>query len=236
MLRFAIVEDDPATQKTISDCVYRFASENGETCSIAIFSDGDEILDEYKAAYDIILLDIEMARLDGLKTAELIRRLDEDVVIIFVTNLINFAVHGYAVNALDFVVKPVSYASFSPQLKKAAALVSRRRRRYIAIPTGVGLLRLDASKITYIESFNHKLVIHTTDEDYSLSGTMRNMEALFGDHGFARCNNSYLVNLNAVERVDHNLVTVGGQELVISRPKKKTFMDALTKFIGGGLT
>lgn len=236
MLRFAIVEDDPATQKTIADCVARFASENDEACSVAVFSDGDEILDEYRAAYDIILLDIEMARLDGIRTAELIRKLDEDVVIIFVTNMINFAVHGYAVNALDFVVKPITYVSFSQQLKKAAALIARRRRRYITIPTGVGLLRLDASKITYIESFNHKLVIHTTEEDFTLSGTMRNMEALFCDHGFTRCNNSYLVNLNAVERVDHNLVTVGGQELVISRPKKKDFMDALTKFIGGGGT
>ena len=236
MLRFAIVEDDAATQKTIADCVYRFASENGETCSVTLFSDGDEILDEYRAAYDIILLDIEMARLDGIRTAELIRRLDEDVVIIFVTNMINFAVHGYAVNALDFVVKPVHYSTFSQQLKKAAALIARRRRRYITIPTGVGLLRLDASRITYIESANHKLVIHTPEQDYMLSGTMRNMEALFSDHGFTRCNNSYLVNLNAVERVDHNLVTVGGHDLVISRPRKKAFMDELTRFIGGGAT
>lgn len=236
MLRFAIVEDDPSAQKDISDCVRRFASENGETCRISLFSDGDLILEDYKADYDIVLLDIEMARLDGIRTAELIRRLDEDVILIFVTNMINFAVHGYAVNALDFVVKPVVYSSFSLPLKKAAALVNRRRRRYITIPTGMGLLRLDSSKITYIESFNHKLVIHTPQEDFSLSGTMQNMEALFSDHGFFRCNNSYLVNLNAVERVDHNLVTVGGHELVISRPKKKAFMDALTKFIGGGGT
>ena len=234
MLRFAVVEDDPSMQKTIVDCIRRFSSEDGENCSVAVFSDGDEILDEYRAAYDIILLDIEMARLDGIKTAEFIRKLDEDVVIIFVTNMINFAVSGYAVNALDFVVKPITYVSFSQSLKKAAALINRRRRRYITIPTGVGILRLDSSKVTYIESFNHKLVIHTPEEDYTLSGTMQNMEALFSDHGFFRCNNSYLVNLNAVERVDHNLVTVGGQELSISRPKRKAFMDALTKYIGGG--
>ena len=236
MLRFAIVEDDPAVQTTIAEYVRRFAAENDETCSVAVFSDGDEILDEYKASYDIILLDIEMARLDGIRTAEYIRRLDEDVVIIFVTNMINFAVSGYAVNALDFVVKPITYVSFSQSLKKAAAVVGRRRRRYITIPTGVGLLRLDSSKVTYIESFNHKLVIHTAEEDYTLSGTMQNMEALFSDHGFFRCNNSYLVTLNAVEKVDHNLVTVDGHELVISRPKKKAFMDALTRFIGGGAT
>lgn len=234
MLRFAIVEDDPSAQKDIAGCVRRFAAETGENCSIAQFSDGDMILDEYRAEYDIILLDIEMARLDGIRTAELIRRLDEDVIIIFVTNMINFAVHGYAVNALDFVVKPVVYSSFSLPLKKAAALINRRRRRYITIPTGLGLLRLDSSRITYIESFNHKLVVYTPEEDYTLSGTMQNMETLFADYGFFRCNNSYLVNLNAVERVDHNLVTVGGHELVISRPKKKAFMDALTKFIGGG--
>ena len=236
MLRFAIVEDDPSMQKTIVDCVHRFCAEEGERCGLAVFSDGDEILDEYRAAYDIILLDIEMARLDGIETARLIRKLDEDVVIIFVTNMINFAVSGYAVNALDFIVKPIVYLSFSQSLRKAAALINRRRRRYITIPTGVGMLRLDASRVTYIESFNHKLVIHTPEEDYTLSGTMQNMEALFSDHGFFRCNNSYLVNLNAVERVDRNLVTVGRHELVISRPKRKAFMDALTKYIGGAGT
>ena len=71
---------------------------------IRLFADGDEILEDYAADYDLIFLDIQMKRLDGLATAERIRERDEDVYLVFITNLANYAIHGYAVHALDFIL------------------------------------------------------------------------------------------------------------------------------------
>jgi len=136
------------------------------------------------------------------------------------------------VNALDFMVKPVNYFSMEQQFIKAENILTKKKRRYVTIPTGKGLSRLDASVITYIESYSHKLIIHSEKGEFPLNETMRNMELLFADYGFYRCNNSYLVNLNFTERVENNIVFVAGNKLIISRPKRKAFMEALVKYIG----
>jgi DNA-binding LytR/AlgR family response regulator len=117
----------------IANFVNRYAEENNMRIRTYCFSDGDEITDNYQTIYDLILLDIQMARLDGMKTAEYIRTLDEDVIIVFITNLFDFALRGYSVNAMDFVLKPVSYFSISQQIKKSEDLMKKRKQPYISI-------------------------------------------------------------------------------------------------------
>ena len=233
MLHIAIVEDDPRNQRELLAAVERYARENGEPFRTSVFSDGDEILEGYAANYDIILLDIQMRRMDGMRAAERIRELDTDVILIFVTQMVNFAVRGYAVNAMDFLVKPISYPSLEHVFRRAVAL-RKKRTQYIAVPTGKGLLRLDAEKIHYFESYSHRIIVHAEDgREYTLRETMRKMEETFGPYGFFRCNNCFLVNLNFVESVELDTVTVAGQPLAISRPRRKAFMEALTNYLGG---
>ena len=233
MLHIAIVEDDPKNQRELLAAVERYARENGEQFRTSVFSDGDEILEGYAANYDIILLDIQMRRMDGMRAAERIRELDTDVILIFVTQMVNFAVRGYAVNAMDFLVKPISYPSLEHVFRRAVAL-RKKRTQYIAVPTGKGLLRLDAEKIHYFESYSHRIIVHAEDgREYTLRETRRKMEETFGPYGFFRCNNCFLVNLNFVESVELDTVTVAGQPLAISRPRRKAFMEALTNYLGG---
>ena len=147
--------------------------------------------------------------------------------------MVNFAVRGYAVNAMDFLVKPISYPSLEHVFRRAVAL-RKKRTQYIAVPTGKGLLRLDAEKIHYFESYSHRIIVHAEDGwEYTLRETMRKMEETFGPYGFFRCNNCFLVNLNFAESVELDTVTVAGQPLAISRPRRKAFMEALTNYLGG---
>ena len=94
------------------------------------------------------------------------------------------------------------------------------------------MVRLKSSDIYYIESLNHIMMINTDKGKYTLRDTMRHMEQLFSDYNFSRCNNSYLVNLEKIDRVDKKTVYIKGDELPISRPRYKEFMDELTAFIG----
>ena len=197
------------------------------------FSDGVEILDAYRPVYDIVLLDVEMKHLDGMETARRIRALDADVVLIFITNMAQYAIKGYAVGALDYVLKPVPYFAFSQQLQKAVEKVSRHARHYLAVPVEGGLRRLDTVQIYYLESEGHRVHFYTEDGEFTAPGALKTFEEKLADCPFARCNSGYLVNLAQVRGVQQGVVEVGPYELRVSRPKRKSFLAALADHIGG---
>ena len=197
------------------------------------FRDGIEILDDYRPVYDMILLDVEMKHLDGMETAQHIRALDHEVNIIFITNMAQYAIKGYAVRALDYVLKPVPYFAFSQLLKKVEAQLRRRTRHYLVVPVEGGLRRLDTASIYYIESEGHRVRFYTEEGEFTASGALKTLEEKLSGQPFARCNSGYLVNLAQVKAVQQNTVEVGPYELQVSRPKRKAFLTALTDYIGG---
>ena len=105
MIRIAIVEDEDSYVQVLTGYLKQYETEHSLSFQISVFHDGLDIVSEYKADYDIILLDIQMKHLDGMKTAEKIRELDEDVSFIFITSTIQFAVQGYLVDALGICCK-----------------------------------------------------------------------------------------------------------------------------------
>ena len=123
MIRIALVEDDPAYAEQLLSYLKEYEKESKERISVQTFSDGEDIVTEYRADYDIILMDVEMKFMDGMSAAEKIRKMDTEVVIIFITNMPQYAIQGYKVNALDYILKPISYFSFSESMVRALAKV-----------------------------------------------------------------------------------------------------------------
>lgn len=233
MIRVAIVEDEAEIREQLMGYVQRYTRQYGTAFEVKTFADGLEILEDYRPAYDLILLDIEMKHLDGMETARRIRGLDPDVMLVFITNMAQYAIKGYAVGALDYVLKPVPYFAFSQQLQKVEEQLRRRTRHYLAVPVEGGLRRLDTSRIYYIESEGHRVHFYTEEGDFAAPGALKALEEKLADRPFARCNSGYLVNLAQVQAVQQNTVEVGPYELQVSRPKRKSFLAALTDYIGG---
>ena len=233
MTRIAIVEDEAAVREQLAGYVQRYTRQYGTQFEVTMFTDGVEILEDYRPVYDIIFLDVEMQHLDGMETARRIRELDSDVLLIFITNMAQYAIKGYAVGALDYVLKPVPYFAFSQQLQKAVNQLAKRTRHYLAVPVDGGMRRLDAATIYYIESEGHRVHFYTEDGDFSAPGALKALEEKLAGRLFARCNSGYLVNLAQVSGVQQNTVQVGPHELQISRPKRRTFLAALADYIGG---
>lgn len=119
MTRIAIVEDEAAVRGQLAGYVQRYTRQYGTPFEVTEFADGMEILEDYRPQFDIIFLDVEMKHLDGMETARRIRERDGGVLIVFITNMAQYAIRGYAVGALDYVLKPVPYFAFSQQLQKA---------------------------------------------------------------------------------------------------------------------
>ena len=233
MIRIAMVEDEAAVREQLQGYIQRYTRQYGTEFAVMEFSDGMEILDAYRPVYDIVLLDVEMKHLDGMETARRIRELDRDVVLLFITNMAQYAIKGYAVGALDYVLKPVPYFAFSQQLQKAEEKLRRRARHYLAVPVEGGLRRLDTAQIYYMESEGHRVHFYTEEGEFSAPGALKTFEEKLADLPFARCNSGYLVNLAQVKSVQQGLAQVGPYELQVSRPKRKSFLAALADYIGG---
>ena len=232
MISIGIVEDDRYYQQLLKSYLERLEGEISETFQIRTFSSGSEIAYSYTADFQILLMDIEMGELSGMEAAKLIRKADRNVVILFITNSPQYAIQGYEVEALDYVLKPVSYYSFAEKLKRAIARMERRTKQYIKVSAGRGeVKKLDISEITYVEVLEHTLIYHTTGGEIRTGGSMKEVEAQLEGKGFFRCNKGFLVNLEHVEGIRGDYVIAGGDAVPVSRPKKKALLDAVNNYI-----
>lgn len=225
LINIAIVEDDENSAALIKGYVERFCKENKKPVRIVCFSDGIDIASEYTADFDVIFLDIVMKHMDGLKTAEYIRKMDKKVIIVFITNDSQYALYGYSVEALGFLLKPVTYFAFSQEFKRCIGKIESDMRKYIVLSTEKGKDRIAIDKIIYIESSDHRQIINTTERTYSVYETMKKIENMLPPVQFSRCNNCYIVNLYYVRGIHGDYVSVDGGELKISRSRRKSFLE-----------
>ena len=147
-MRVAIVEDELHTRREIKRLLERYAAENSVSFHITEFADGDSITENYSGCYDLILMDVEMPFVDGMTASEEIRRVDQEVTIIFITNAPQYAIKGYKVGALDYILKPVSYYAFSESVKRAIMKIRARHPddNYITISVKGGARKIGVSK------------------------------------------------------------------------------------------
>ena len=232
MLKIAIVEDELSYVNQLKEYLDRFQKETDEIISISEFHDGDEITSKYTARFDIILMDIQMKFVDGMTAAKEIRKMDSEVTIIFISNLAQYAIRGYEVDALDYIIKPVTYFAFSQKLSKAISRMQKRKNRFITVTVKGGVQRIDTTDIYYVESFGHNLIFHTKQQDYISGVTMKSAEELLANMNFSRGNKCYLINLEHVEGIQDNCAIINGEKLMLSRNKKTSFMQELTKYWG----
>lgn len=231
MIRVAVVEDEEQYREEFLSYLKRYEKESGQHFRISVFTDGDEITEDYQADYDLILMDIAMQFMDGMTAAEKIRRLDSEAVIIFITSTPQFVMRGYAVDALDYVLKPINYFAFSQRIDRAISRMGKRRRRYISVPVKGGIQKLEVSQLRYVEVQDHDLVYHTARGSVLTRGTLAEAEELLGTEQFFRCSKCYLVNLEYVDGIQNFDILMDNTRIQVSRARKKPLMDALNNYM-----
>lgn len=233
-MRVAVAEDDEACRLLLERYLAKYHEATGTVFEVSFFSNGMELVKSYTPVYDLLLLDIEMPLLDGMSAAIRIRSLDQNVIIIFITNMAKYAIRGYEVNALDYMLKPVNYFAFAMKMDKVVLSIQRQTKKSVMLCTDDGMVKLTEEDIAYVEVINHRLQIHTPDKVYNAKGTLSEFEKKVSPYHFVRCNKGYLVNLRHITRVRTGTVVVGGDELIISRRKRDEFMLAVTDYYGSG--
>lgn len=237
MLRICGCDDEPAALERLQLFLEKFFEESGQSCSFSTFRSGEQLLECYSPVYDIIFLDVMMSGTNGLETARQIRLLDEDVVIIFLTQTIKYAVKGYEVNAFDYIVKPIDYPSFKLKMKRAIKVVQmtvKEKLQKIELSTETQSILVATRDIYYVEILGHYLTYHTSLGDYTVRGTLAEAAKQLSDKGFLPCSRFCLVNLRHITRISKESLTVAGSELEISRRQYKPLMEGLVIFRAGG--
>lgn len=233
MIRIGLVDDDLNHLELIKSFLDQYEKEKEIRFKIEEFHNGLNFVEDYKGDLDVVFLDIEMPHMDGMTAAKRIREIDSSLGIVFVTNMAQYAIHGYEVNAIDFIVKPVSYYVFTDKLEKAIHFSQKNTEKEYVIQTEDLIVRLNYSQILYVEKDKNYLMFHTDEGQYRTRGTMTALEEKLREEGFSKCISGCLVNLRHVTKMIKDIVWLKDTPLPISRQRKKEFKEDFMRYLGG---
>ncbi len=231
MTRVAIVEDSQETRQKLKSMIERYGRENNRAFQFSLFSNGVDFISDYSPQYDLVLMDIDMPLLNGLETSKILRKLDQDVPLVFVTNLEKYAINGYDVGAIGFIVKPLNYATLSVKMHRFMGMLKEEAEPYVVVSSKSGLLKVNLSDVYYVTVDGRYVVLHTKNGEIEHHKSMKQMEAELTPHDFVRCDNSSMVNLKYVSMVNNLGAVVNGDVVPCSRNGRKVLLDAFTMYL-----
>lgn len=226
--RILIVEDSPAEADVLRGHLSRYAAEKGLSFAVTVLPSAIEFVNGNHPA-DLIFMDIDLPGINGMEAAQILRGYDEQTPLVFVTNLAQYAIKGYQVDALDFMVKPVAYDDFSLRM------VKRTSEGTVAIPTADGMRVVRLADVLYVDIVKHDLHYHVVGEDEPLKvrGTITQVAKDLDEKGFLKIAASCVINMAQVERIRQTSVVMSdGTELFYSRSQRKTALERLAAYVG----
>ena len=186
-------------------------------------------MSDYKPEYELVFMDIEMPDINGLKMAEKLRAVDSLVGLVFITNIAKYAIEGYRYEAMDYILKPVTYAGFKIKMDRILSRLKKTDKK-IVITTRNEQYVVGANSVYYVEVSLHSIVYHTESGDYTAYGTLKEVMRQFPEDQFIKCNNCYFVNLAHIRGFSGTTLLVGPFELEISRARKKDVLAAYNHY------
>lgn len=234
ILDIAIVEDTREHAEVLKEYCAKFSCKEKIQINLRTYDSGVSFLNDDKQKYDLIFLDIDLPKINGMDVAIDIRKNDSATIIVFITNLAQYAISGYKVDALDYIIKPVSYFDFSIMMKKAIRKI-KEVDDFLIVKTKDGLRKIFHSNIVYLETVKHYIALHTVQgEEVLFRESLKDVERELDDDLFVRCNSCYIVNISHVNAVENNdVILPSGQILSISRSRKKQMMGKINSWING---
>lgn len=185
---------------------------------------------------DIILTDIEMPDLNGV---DFVKTLSKMPAIIFTTAYSEYAVEGFALSAVDYLLKPISFPRFVQAINKAIELIDNQSKptmvlkgdpdaskEYISIKADYKIYKVNYEDLIYIKGQSEYVTFHTKQRNITAYYALKNLEIQLPDKQFIRVHKSYIVSVNYVEYIEGNMISVNGNKLPIGA----SYKDALIEF------
>lgn len=229
MIMFAICDDEPQMAREIADQLAGYMKETDCDYSVDCFSSGHALL-KSSDEFDVIFLDIQMERPDGMETAALLRRRESRSLLIFVTVLKDRVFDVFPLEAFDYLLKPLDRDRFRRTMDRALRWLERDAAKNLVIQRGSGCQVVPLSDILYCEVLGRKIFIHKKDGivlDYY--DRLEDLEQRV-DSRFFKCHRSYLVNLDHVGGCQDGQVLLSqGERIPVSRLRERELTQALLR-------
>ena len=221
-MRIAICEDNREHAEILQGMVERWAAQENMKIDIGYYQSAEQFLFMMKdeVRYDLVFLDIQMGKMNGLQLAKRIRKEDKTIVLIFTTGSKDYAVKGYEVSALRYLVKPLQQKEVDDALTKVNRMLEQSKKEAVIVSSNSQARRIYKNDIWYVEVDDHYIVIHTKEEVIRFKAKMKEFEQHFPEPQFCKCHRSYIVNLHFVTKISKDGVLVeNGEVLPISRSR-----------------
>lgn len=235
MLRIAICDDEQFYREKIRALLRQYFEKHSFFYEISVFASGEEFLEqcENRVAYDIVFMDISMAELDGMQTARQIRSFHSDTDIVFVTAFLDYALEGYKVNAVRYILKNTLDGAVAECMD---AILRKKKAVQVTFFLMEGEKKLYTDNILYVESRKHKSVFFYMETElvqYQIYDKLDAIEEKLSGCGFLRIHKSYLVNLKHIRKVSNYTVLFDtGEELPVPRPRYQGVKEAFVAYKG----
>ena len=234
MFSIVICDDEQPFIDQLKSLLERYEKETGKTFAYHIFRDGSELIADYRPEYDLIFMDIRMEKLDGLKTAEELRRMDSTVGLMFVTSLPPYVWKGYEFGAFNYLLKPLKYGRLKMELDRFFTHYQGKEEPSLSFSNENGKYKVLYKNLRYAETQKRNVLLHFDDQEQVIYKNMKEIASLLEtQRQFARCHASFIVNMAYVKSVENlEAVLTTGERVPISQPKRKEFMAKLADFWG----
>lgn len=234
MVKVAICDDDILFISKLENHIICWHEKMGIQIKIDTFTDGKKLLSMIKEMdYDIIFLDYIMPSINGADVASKIRDLNENIVLIFCTSYFQLSniKTGYDVMAWDFLKKPVTYKKIEKILEKICHKKAINKDKKILIKNQEGIFAIQISDIIFIKSINKRTLVKTVQSEIYSSKKLYQYEELLGTMRFYRCHNSYLINLDYVDKLKENdIILITGHSIALSKYRKDSFIQSMANY------
>lgn len=233
-IRVAVCDDERTECEYLCALLSEWAKRADVRCECVTFKSAESFLFEYEddKNFDLLLLDIQMGKMNGIELAERIRKQDTDVVIVFVTGFSDYISRGYDVNALHYLIKPIEKEKLFEVLFKATESV-KKEEKYILVQSDEGCLKIKLSDVFYVEAFGHECVIGLKKRQITSRLSISKIEKLLGAD-FCRTHRSYIVNLERVSGITATEVILeNGKKIPVSRRLYTALNKAFIEFYRG---
>lgn len=229
-LNCLIIEDEPLSQDILKKFISNVDFLNlVEICQNA--SDALKVLSQ-NDKIDLIFLDINMPKISGLT---FYKSLIDPPNVIFTTAYPQYAVDGFELNAVDYLLKPFSFERFLTAVNKVVKKVSllenkaNEKDEYILIKSDKTLHKVFINDIYYLEALGDYVKVHVEKKYLLTYSTLTKIQELLIDKGFIQTHKSYIVNLNKIDAITGNYIAIREQKIPIGQKYKSDFFNSIKK-------